>query len=97
MCLQIEFDLRTEGDALPDAFLDSSELELIFDGTRRSIGVALERKFRYIVCGEHEQAPRFTISGIYDNEKEEMDIEYHVDTCCQYFLLRVMQILNQRA
>ena len=97
MSLKIEFDLRTEGDALPDAFLDPHELALMFDNTRRSLGAALERKFSDVVCAEHAQAPRFTISGVYDNEREEMDVRYHVDTCCQFFLLRVMQILNQRA
>ena len=38
----------------------------------------------------------FLISGVYDRDTEELDIQYHVDTCCRYFLLRVMQILNQR-
>ena len=97
MSLTIDFDLRVEGEELPDAFLDPYELELMFDNTRRSLGAALERKFGGVVCAEHAQAPSFTISGVYDNEREEMDIQYHVDTCCQYFLLRVMQILNQRA
>lgn len=97
MSFTIDFDLRVEGEELPDAFLDPYELELMFDNTRRSLGAALERKFGEVVCAEHAQAPSFTISGVYDNEREEMDIQYHLDTCCQYFLLRVMQILNQRA
>ena len=97
MSLKINFDLRAEGEELPDAFLDPYELELMFDNTRRSLGAALERKFGDVVCAEHAQAPSFTISGIYHNESEDMDIRYHVDTCCQRFLLRVMQILNQRA
>ncbi len=94
--LQIEFDLRAEGDELPDAFLDSTELELMFAGTRRSTGDSLRRKFAAVVCGEHGSAPKFTISGVYDRATEQMDLRYHVDTCCQSFLLRVMQILNQR-
>lgn len=97
MSLTIDFDLRAQGETLPDAFLDNYELELMFDNTRRSLGAALERKFGDVICAEHAQAPSFTISGVYDNEREEMDIQYHVDTCCQFFLLRVMQILNQRA
>jgi len=97
MSLKINFDLRAQGEELPDAFLDAYELELMFDHTRRSLGAALERKFSDLVCAEHAQAPSFTISGVYNNESEEMNIRYHVDTCCQYFLLRVMQVLNQRA
>ena len=97
MTLGIEFDLRLEGEALQDPFLDRFELEQMFDSTRRSIGAGLRRKFADVICDEHEQAPIFRISGVYDNSTEEMDIQYHVDTCCQVFLLRVMQILNQRA
>lgn len=94
--MKIQFDLRSEGEALPEAFLDETELEQMFEGTRRSIGAGLRRKFHDVVCAEHEQAPSFLISGVYDKEIEELDIQYHVDTCCRYFLLRVMQILNQQ-
>ena len=95
--LQIDFDLRADGRELPDAFLDASELQLMFDNTRRSVGDGLRRKFQAVTCSEHAAAPKFKISGIYDRETEQMDLQYHVDTCCQAFLLRVMQILNQRA
>ena len=97
MCLNIEFDLRVDGEASADPFLDRYELEQMFDSTRRSIGAGLRRKFADIVCAEHAVAPKFRISGVYDNRIEEMDIQYHVDTCCQGFLMRVMRILNQRA
>lgn len=94
--MEIQFNLRTEGEELPEAFLDVTELEQLFASTRHSIGAGLRRKFRGVACAEHAQAPKFLISGVYDNEKEEMDLQYHVDTCCRYFLLRVMQILNQQ-
>ncbi len=97
MSLKIGFDFQTEGEERADAFLDDYELRLMFDSTRQSLGDGLKRNFRNVVCGEHGEAPRFTVTGIYDREKEEMDIQYHVDTCCQYFLLRVMRTLNQRS
>lgn len=94
--MEIEFDLRTEGEELPDAFLDRYELDMMFDNTRRSIRGGLERKLDDVICDEHHQAPTFKITGIYNNEDEQMDIHYHVDTCCQMFLVRVMRILNQQ-
>ena len=97
MSLEIDFDLSVAGEALADPFLDSTEISLMFDGTRQTIGAGLKRRFDEITCAEHGKAPRFKISGVYDNALEEMDIQYHVDTCCQPFLLRVMQILNRRA
>ena len=95
--MEIEFDLRTRGEALPDAFLDSYELELMFDATRRSIRAGLQRKLADLRCAEHQQPPQFRITGVYDNQSEQMDVQYHVDACCQPFLLRVMQVLNRRA
>lgn len=97
MTVRIEFDLRVEGETRADPFLDCYELEQLLDSTRRSLGADLRRKFADVVCPVHAAAPRFKISGVYDNASEEMDIQYHVDTCCQGFLLRVMQILNRRA
>jgi len=97
MSVDIEFDLSIDGDAPAEPFLDRFELEQMFAGARRSIGGDLRRKFADIVCAEHAEAPKFKISGVYDISMEEMDIQYHVDTCCQRFLMRVMQILNQRA
>ena len=90
----VEFDLRAEGRELPNAFLDDAELEMMFDGTRRSTGDMLRRKFKAVKCAEHGSAPSFKISGVYDRETEQMDLQYHVDACCQAFLLRVMRILN---
>lgn len=93
--MKIEFDLRTEGEELPDAFLDRFELEMMFDSTRHSIRAGLERKLGDVICDEHHAPPKFKITGVYNNEDEQMDIHYHVDTCCQMFLVRVMRILNQ--
>lgn len=97
MIPSIEFDFRVDGEALADPFLDRYELEQLFEGARQSLGAGLRRKFDGVACAEHGGAPKFRISGVYDNCAEEMDIQYHVDTCCQRFLLRVMQIMNQRA
>lgn len=97
MSPRIQFELRTEGAELPDAFLDAAELEQMFAGTRRSISAGLRRKLRDVVCGEHGEAPGITVSGVYDHESEQMDLQYHIDTCCQFFLLRVLRVLNQRA
>ena len=96
MALKIEFDFQLAGDSKPNAFLDEYELRQMFDSARKSLGAGLERAFGDVVCGEHGKAPAFKISGIYDRDTEDMDIQYHVDTCCQFFLLRVMRLLNQR-
>ena len=94
--MDIEFDFLTEGNELPDAFMSTYELDMMFDHTRQSIRNGLERKFDSIMCDDHCVTPKFKITGVYNNETEQMDMQYHVDTCCQMFLVRVMKILNQK-
>ena len=95
--LRIEFDLRERGQRQPDAFLDCAELERLFASTRETHVAGLRRKFAGVVCAEHGCAPSFKISGVYDHDIESLELQYHVDTCCQAFLLRVMRLLNRRA
>lgn len=92
--MKIEFDFDIEGALQDEPFLDRYELEYLFQQTRESIGKALERKLSDVRCDEHGQEPSITVSGRYDGESEQMEIEYHVDTCCQMFMLRVVQALN---
>jgi hypothetical protein len=95
--MDIVFNFDTDGIAHEDAFLDAYELSLLFDQTRHDIESGLRRKLHQVVCADHEQPPRITISGRYDHETEQMDIQYHIDTCCQMFLVRVVKILNMQS
>ena len=95
--MDIQFDFSAQGQEQPDAFLDGAELALMFEGARSSIAAGLRRKLKGVTCAEHQRPPSLVISGVYDREREEMDISYHVDACCQLFLLRVVAAINQRA
>lgn len=95
--VQIDFDLATEGAALEDAFLTPYELELMFEQTRQDLGAGLQRKLAGVRCAEHDAEPRITIRGRYDQETEEMAIDYTIDTCCKAFLVRVVALINRTA
>lgn len=95
--MQIEFDFQTEGDELPDAYFDAFELDVMFQHTRESIRKTLEHKLTGVVCDQHGEAPRFTITATYNHETEQMDLAYNIDTCCKLFLVRVTKILNRQA
>jgi hypothetical protein len=92
--IKILFDFDIDGTLQEEAFLDRYELDYLFRQTRESIAQSLERKLEAVLCHEHQQAPTITISGRYNGETEQMDIEYHIDTCCQLFLVQVVSILN---
>ena len=92
--LQINYDFETLGEENKDAWLDPYELTMLFEETRQTIDADLQRKLAEIRCDEHDEAPRITITARYDHEQEEMDLQYHIDTCCKLFLVRVIKVLN---
>ncbi len=92
----IESDFDIDGALQADPFLDRYELSMLFEQTRRSMAAALQRQLADAVCEEHDKEPVITITGRYDTEREELDIQYHLDTCCKPFMLRVIQRMNNR-
>lgn len=92
--MQLEFDFQTIGSALPDPCLDEAALDYLFKQTQADLGSAIERKLGDMTCAEHEQPPAVIVRAVYDHETEQMEISYGVDTCCQPFLLRVVQVLH---
>ena len=92
--VKVIYDFDIEGVMQQDPFLSSYEVQLMFDQTKHSLGKALERKLADMTCAEHGEPPTITLTGRYDAEREEMDIQYHVDTCCKLFMVRVIKTLN---
>jgi hypothetical protein len=94
--VEVIFDFDTEGTAGEESFLDPYEINMLFENTKRDLGGSIQRKLEGVVCAEHGKAPRVMLSGRYNQDTENMDINYHVDTCCQMFLVRVVKLLNVR-
>jgi len=92
--LEIEYDFDIDGVLREDPFLDRYQISLMFDQTRQSIESGLQRKLAGVVCEEHGEPPKILISGRYNAEIEEFDVQYNVDTCCKLFLVRVVKMLN---
>lgn len=90
----IETDFDIEGALQEDPFLSRYELQLMFDQTKQSMSRTLQRQLSDLTCEEHGAEPTVIITGRYDAEREELDISYHVDTCCKPLLLRVVQRMN---
>ncbi len=92
--MQIDFDLRVSGEEHADPYLDPSDLEMLFNATRADLCHAIERKLAGLRCAEHGAEPAVRVVVSYDRAAEQMDVSYHVDACCQPFLLRVVQVLH---
>ena len=48
-----------------------------------------------LYCEDHGGQAKVVVSGAYSLETEQMDISYHIDTCCKIFLLKAVAALNR--
>jgi hypothetical protein len=90
LIIQFEVDDRPTTPAeVEDEYL-AEMLEHTGEQIRRDV----ERKLADMRCAEHDQPPRVSVTGTYDTAAEQMELSYHVDSCCQMLLLRTVQALN---
>lgn len=94
--IDIEFNIRVdEADPSEDRILDDYELALLIDHTKAQITQQVQTALGKLLCPEHQQPPRVIISGAYSLETEQLEISYHIDTCCKPFLMEAVSALNR--
>lgn len=92
--LELTFSFDSVGTAHDHPYLEAYELEMLFLQTQQELDPALRRKLDGLICATHQQAPKLHITATYDQEREQFELDYGVDTCCKPFLLRVVQRLQ---
>lgn len=90
----IVYDFDIEGALQDDPFLDRYEIGMMFEQTRQSLEGGLNRKLEGLACDEHAKEPTITITGRYNAAAEQFEMDYHIDTCCALFMVRVVKALN---
>ena len=90
----VNFDFDIEGALREDPYLDTYELNYLFEQTKASMERDIERKLGTMRCGEHNAEATITIKGRYGGDSEQLEIDYHVDTCCKAFMVKVVSHLN---
>lgn len=90
----IVYDFDIEGALQEDPFLDRYEITIMFEQTRQSLENGLNRKLGGLICDVHNEEPMVTITGRYSAETEQFEMDYHIDTCCKLFMVRVVKVLN---
>jgi len=76
------------------AEVEDDYLAEMLEHTAEQIRHDVERKLENAFCPEHNQPPRVTVTATYDTAAEQMELSYHVDSCCQIGLLRAVSALN---
>lgn len=91
--ITVRFEVDGEAMAL-EQIDEQLELAELFDHTEAQIKTQVTRQVGDLRCGEHGQPPHVIVTAQYTSDSEQMELSYHVDTCCKPFLLRVVQALN---
>jgi hypothetical protein len=92
----VEVTVQFEVDDRPvtlDEVTDEYLAEML-EHTSAQIRRQVERQVGEMRCGEHGSQPKVTVTGSYTTDTDQMELNYHVDTCCQMLLLRTVQALN---
>jgi hypothetical protein len=79
----------------PDSVTDDYLAELLAHSGEQ-IRAQVSRKLEAARCPDHDHLPRVTVTAGYDSGTEQMELHYHIDSCCQNGLLRAVSALNRQ-
>lgn len=93
--MDVTFELERDGERMsPDELDDNYELAMLFEHTQEQVRRQVERQLGHLRCPQHRQPPRVVVTLDYSEETGQADLRYHLDTCCQPFLLEAVRRLN---
>jgi hypothetical protein len=93
--IKVEFDISVDKEIAQDSPLfDESETAMMLRHTQAQIEKHVQQSLGELRCEEHGEQAKVLISGGYSLETEQLDVSYHVDTCCKAFLLKAVAALN---
>jgi len=94
--IQIDFNIALDDTQTADSPLfDEFELGQMLDHTKAQIIQFLQTRLGDLRCPSHDQPAKVRVDGVYNAETEQLDFNYHIDTCCQMFLMQAIKVLNQ--
>lgn len=94
--IQITFNISIDESQVPDSPLfDEFELAQMLDHTKAQIVQFLQTRLGSLRCPTHDELARVRVDGVYNTDTEQLDFQYHIDTCCQMFLMQAIGVLNR--
>lgn len=94
--VDIIFELAVTGETPDDgAWLDSLEIDLLLESTRRQIETHIHNRLDGVVCDIHGEAPRVIVSGGYNAAAEQLDVSYDVQACCNLMTMKSAALLGR--
>jgi hypothetical protein len=92
--INVKFQMDGQDIAPHDLSDDQYELAEMLEHTSAQIRQHVERQLEAVRCPQHGSAPRVIVTGVYSGDTEQMELSYHVDSCCPQLLVRAVHALN---
>ncbi|HEX2907582.1 MAG TPA: hypothetical protein VHO69_12010 [Phototrophicaceae bacterium] len=93
MDIQVRFEIDGE-PATPEQLADQYEIAEMLEHTGAQVRQQVEKALGALRCAEHDQPAQVIVTGQYVSDVGQMELAYHIDTCCKPFLLRAVHALN---
>jgi hypothetical protein len=91
----LDFVFEMDGQPLsPEQLADNYDLAMLFDHTQEQVRRQVQDRLGTLRCPEHDRQPRITVTLSYSEDSGQTELSYHVDACCQRFLLEAVSRLH---
>jgi hypothetical protein len=93
--VNIEFQVKVVGGAQDNPLLDEYEIGFLLETTKHHITQHVQSRLAEYHCEEHGQPPCVVVSGQYDLETEQLDVQYSVEACCNRMVMQSVALLSR--
>lgn len=94
--VDIQFDIKLTGDSPESgALLDPLEIRQLLESTQHHIAEHIHRRLDGQTCDIHDQEPRVIVTGTYDLDSEQLDVQYNIEACCNLMIMKSAALLGR--
>ncbi len=94
--VDIQFDITTTGESPESgALLDPLETRQLLESTQHHIATHIHNRLDGHVCDVHGEPPRVIVTGTYDLDSEQLDVQYNVEACCNLMVMKSAALLGR--
>ena len=92
----VEFDIVLTGDAPESgALLDPLEIKQLLASTQHHIAEHIHKRLDGQTCDIHGQEARVIVTGSYDLDSEQLDVQYNIEACCNLMIMKSAALLGR--
>lgn len=94
--VDVQFEMTLTGDSPESgALLDPLEIRQLLESTQHHIATHIHARLDGHTCDIHGQEPRVIVTGAYDLDTEQLDVQYNIEACCNLMIMKSAALLGR--